>query len=90
MDKSLAAHYHRLAADRGHPGVQENYAVLLQNGQGIPMTKSLTTPHYKLQPIKEMRPFSSIMVSSSRKEMIFRETNHLQRIISNWLLIKAM
>jgi TPR repeat protein len=48
MDKSLAAHYYKLAADHGLAGAQYNYGFLLENGDGIPTDKTLAALYYRL------------------------------------------
>ncbi|MDR2787075.1 MAG: sel1 repeat family protein, partial [Candidatus Accumulibacter sp.] len=48
IDKSLAAHYYKLAADQGYAAAQCNYSFLLFNGDGIPMDKALAAHYFKM------------------------------------------
>jgi TPR repeat protein len=48
IDKSLAAHYFKLAADQGYAAAQTNYRTLLEDGDGIPIDRSLAAHYYKL------------------------------------------
>jgi TPR repeat protein len=41
IDKSLAAHYFKLAADQGHPAAQYMYDLSLANGEDIRLTNHL-------------------------------------------------
>jgi TPR repeat protein len=48
MNKSLAAHYFKLAADQSHARAQFNYGIMLLCGQGISINKSLAAHYFKL------------------------------------------
>jgi TPR repeat protein len=48
MNKSLAIHYFKLAADQGDSFGQWDYGVCLAQGKGIPMNKSLAANYFKL------------------------------------------
>jgi TPR repeat protein len=45
INNSLAAHYYKLAADRGHTTAQNDHGFLFSKRDDIPMNKSLAV-HY--------------------------------------------
>jgi TPR repeat protein len=48
MDESFAVHYYKWAADQGNAVAKFHYGLLLENGHGIPMDKSLARHSFKL------------------------------------------